>query len=68
MVPGKATVFLNVKRGKKGKERGVGGKEGEGTRMIQKEGRKEGKREREIKSEREWTFSSCLKPRSGGWL
>ena len=31
----------------------MGGKEGEGTRMIQKEGRKEGRKEREIKSERE---------------
>lgn len=46
MVSGKATVFLNVKRGKKGKERGVGGKEGEGTIMIQKEGRNERERER----------------------
>lgn len=42
MVSGKAIVFLNVKREKTGKDRGVGGKEGEGT-----EGRKEGKRGRD---------------------
>ena len=47
MVSEKATVFLNVKRGKKGKIGVWGGKEGEGTRMIQKEGRKEGRKERE---------------------
>ena len=52
MVSGKATVFLNVKRGKKGKERGVGGKEGEGTIMIQKEGRNERERERDKEWER----------------